>query len=99
MSKPNFEREQSLINNQNRAAEPLYFGWLCTRIEIYSDTAGLKTNVRTLRVGLRPHIELQLSDHPLSLEQRNGIDMDRVIEIAEKMQHNWRHPEWKEKTC
>jgi hypothetical protein len=97
LTKSNFEREQNLLNDQNRTGEPPYFGWLSTRIEIYPDTAALKTKVHTLRVGLKPRIELQPTDHPLSPEQRNGMTVDRVIEIAEKMQHGWKHPKWNAK--
>jgi len=97
LSKSNFEREQRLVNDPKRADEPPYFGWLCTRIEIYPDTASLRTDVHTLSVGLRPLVKLQHTDHPLSLEQQNGITVDRVIEIAEKMEHGWKHPEWNAK--
>jgi len=51
LSKSNFEREQSLVNDPKRVHEPPYFGWLCTRIEIYPDTAALKTSVHTRAVG------------------------------------------------
>jgi hypothetical protein len=98
LSKSNFDREVSLVNDQNRSAEPSYFGWLCTRIEIYPDTVSLKANVHTQKVGLRPLIELQPTEHPLSLEQRNGITQERVIEIAEMMEHGWKHPEWNAKS-
>jgi hypothetical protein len=94
LNKSNFEREQKLVKDPKRSDEPAYFGWLCTRIEIYPDTAGLMTDVHTRRVGLRPLVRVQRSEHPLSLEQRNGISMDRVLDIAEKMHHGWKHPAW-----
>jgi hypothetical protein len=37
-------------------------------------------------VGTRPHIELEPTDHPLAVEQRRGITVARVIEIAEAME-------------
>jgi hypothetical protein len=94
LSKLNFEREQQLVNDPKRTDEPAYFGWLCSRIEIHPDTAGLKTDVHTLRVGLRPLVRVERSNHPLSLEQHSGISTDRVVDIAEKMQHGWKHPDW-----
>jgi hypothetical protein len=30
---------------------------------------------------VRPYIELEPTDHPLAVEQRNGISVDRVAEI------------------
>lgn len=94
LSKSNFEREQSLVNNPERIHEPSYFGWLSSRIEVYPDTAALKTNVHTRAVGTRPYIELQQTDHPLSLEQRDGITTERLVQLAEKIQHGWKHPQW-----
>jgi DNA-binding XRE family transcriptional regulator len=45
-----------------------FFGWLCTRISYYSkDTELLKTTAHYRRSGMRPTIELQASDHPLTL--------------------------------
>lgn len=94
LSKSNWERERELASDPNRVNEPHYFGWLSTRIEIYPDTFAPKTNVHTRAVGVRPAIELQLSDHPLSVEQRTGVSSERLIEIATKIEHLWRHPKW-----
>jgi hypothetical protein len=38
-------------------------------------------------VGERPTITLEATDHPLSLEQRHGITMARVQQIAEAALH------------
>jgi hypothetical protein len=35
----------------------------------------------TQKPGLRPHFELERTDHPLSQEQYNGITPERVKEI------------------
>lgn len=96
LSRANFEREQQLANDPKRLDEPPYFGWLSSRIPICPDTALLKTNVQTQAVGQRPRIELHASDHPLSVEQRTGITEARLIEIAELVEHGWRHPQWNE---
>ncbi len=75
--------------------EPPYFGWLSTRIDcFYPDTAALKTNVRSRRVGDRPFVELEPTEHPLSKEQRGGLTAARLVQIAELIQHGWKHPEW-----
>jgi hypothetical protein len=45
--------------------------------------------VHTRKIGLRPLIELEVTDHALALEQRDGIEADRMREVAETMyQHN-----------
>ena len=47
----------------------------------------LKTNLHTKPVGERPTIELEPTGHPLATEQRDGITMARVRQIAETMMH------------
>jgi hypothetical protein len=37
--------------------------------------------------GIRPYVELEPTSHPLAVEQRLGITLDRVAEIYEKMMH------------
>jgi hypothetical protein len=61
-----------------------FFGWLCSHLELYPETIGLKTHVH-LRADLAPFIELEPTDHPLAIEQRNGITVDRVAAIAEAL--------------
>ena len=65
-----------------------YFGWLCTPVPIYSDTLHLKTNVRSRAPGVVPLIELQECDHPLYRDQRDGISVDRLREIAHAILHS-----------
>lgn len=88
LSKANFERARSLWNDPERVKEPPYFGWLCTLLPGYSqETIHLKTNVRSRKVGERPLIELEPTDHPLAVEQREGITMERVRQLAEVALH------------
>ncbi len=87
LSRENFERASALWETPGREAEPPYFGWLSTRLPLYPDTLNLKTLVHTQPVGLRPSVELEPTDHPLSVEQREGIPWARVQEIAELLLH------------
>jgi hypothetical protein len=88
LSPPNFERMTDLWTTPGRENEPPYFGWLATEIPLYQPTTmNLKTNVHTLAVGQRPVIELEPTDHPLAVEQRTGITVARVQEIAETLLH------------
>jgi hypothetical protein len=64
-----------------------FFGWLNTRLPTYPDTANLKANVRLRDDLLRPLIELEPTDHPLAVEQRNGITAERVAEIYAEAMH------------
>lgn len=58
------------------------FAWLCNAIPLYPQTQPLKTNVHLRNDGMRPFIELEPTDHPLAVEQRGGITLERIAEIA-----------------
>lgn len=87
LSKANYERARKLWRRQGREAEPPYFGWLSTSLVCYPDTINLKTMVHTRPVGERPFVELEPTDHPLAVEQRTGITIERVRQIAEIILH------------
>ena len=60
-----------------------FFGWLCTRINYYDeDTLLLKTQAHFRSGGLRPYIELERTDHPLAIDQSDGITLDKAFEIV-----------------
>ncbi len=89
LSEKNFERMTELWEVAGRESEPQYFGWLSTSLPCYGEeTMLLKTNVHTRPVGQRPFIELEPTDHPLAIEQRNGIALQRVQEFAEAVLHS-----------
>jgi hypothetical protein len=87
LSEQNMKRVRQLWETPGREAEPPYFGWLCTLLPGYPETLHLKTMVHTRAVGKRPFVELEATDHPLAVEQRDGITWDRVKEIAELVLH------------
>jgi hypothetical protein len=88
LSAKNFARACELWTTEGRESEPPYFGWLSTQLPCYPDSLHLKTMVHTRAVGRRPFIELEPTDHPLAIEQRDGITMERVKEIAEAVLHD-----------
>lgn len=88
VSRHNFVRALSLWTTPGREHEPPYFGWLSTRLPLYQpSTLELKAHVHTQPVGQRPLVELGPTDHPLAVEQRTGITLARVQEIAETLRH------------
>ena len=62
--------------------------WLSTSLPCYPDTLNLKAQVQTRPLGMRPYVELEPTDHPLAMEQRTGISIERVREIAECVLHS-----------
>jgi hypothetical protein len=63
-----------------------FFGWLATRIGFYSQaTLGLKTMAHYQGRALRPLIEVEPTNHPLAVDQREGITLERVCEIVHQI--------------
>jgi hypothetical protein len=87
LSEKSFKRMTELLHAEEREKEPAYFGWLSTALPYSETTLNLKTMVHTQAVGLRPKIELEPTSHPLAIEQKQGITMERVQKIAEQMLH------------
>src|SRR5262245_20353992 len=87
LSQENYERFRELYNSHGRENEPPYFGWLCSVLPGYPDTLFLKTSVHLRTKPTCPFIELEPTDHPLSTEQKNGITMEGVREIYERITH------------
>lgn len=86
LSRKSFARYEELYESIDRTDEG-FFGWLCNTVPGYPDTLHLKTNVHLRPHPLRPRIELQLSDHPLAIDQRNGISIARMQEVFEANEH------------
>ena len=61
-----------------------FFGWLCTRISYYQeDSTHLKTMPHFRAGNNCPFIEfLEPTDHPLTIDQRNGITEERAGELC-----------------
>jgi hypothetical protein len=88
LSAENFLKSNELLLVEGREEEAPYFGWLSTELSIYPiTTLTLKTGVHTQEVGAVPLIELEETDHPLAVEQREGITLERVKEIAHLINH------------
>jgi len=82
VSEASFERIAQLWDADIREHERPFFCWLCTELAVYPRTYGLKSNVHLRNGGKRPFIELEPTDHPLAVEQRAGISLQRVEDIA-----------------
>jgi hypothetical protein len=87
LSKKNFDKMVELWDDPKLLDEPAYFGWLSSSIDIYPETLNLKTEVHSRSITERPLIVLEPTEHPLSIEQRDGMTMKRVREIVEHTLH------------
>jgi hypothetical protein len=89
LSEKSFNRLMELWDVDEVETEPPFFGWLNTYLpeNIYPNTLTLKTNVYLRNNKQRPFIHVQPSEHPLAIEQHNGITIERVQQIAEIIMH------------
>jgi hypothetical protein len=85
LSAASFGRADDLWSEEGRESEPPYFGWLSNEVPLYPSTLNLKTKVHSRPIGQRPSIELEPTDHPLAIEQREGITVARVTAIAQSV--------------
>lgn len=86
LSKSNFDRIVERWENP-QPDEPSYFGWVSNSIDVYPETLNLKVSLHNRDARQRPSALLEPTDHPLAIEQRNSITVDRVREIAERAMH------------
>ncbi len=87
LSRPNFEEFVSLMKRADRSAHGPYFGWLSAEFKVYPAAENLRTYAHLRNSGIRPSIELEPTNHPLAVEQREGISVDRVAEIYAAYMH------------
>ena len=88
LSKASFLKWIETYDQQKRSHVGPFFGWLNAALRPYPDTINLKTMVHLRDDGIRPFIELEATDHPLAIEQREGIPASRVAEIYGMMMHD-----------
>jgi hypothetical protein len=89
LSRESFERYADLHDDPRREPGARFVGWLCSAIPGYPDPGD-----EPLRVALHvrpwptlPYLELEPTDYPLAVEQREGITPERVRAIAERVMH------------
>ncbi|MCH8620516.1 DUF2199 domain-containing protein [Undibacterium sp. TS12] len=87
LSKENFVRTHELWEEQGRENEPPYFAWFSSALPYETTTLHLKAKLHTRPVGERPCIELQECDHPLYLQQKQGISWAEVQSLAMRLMH------------
>jgi hypothetical protein len=87
LSRTNFDEYLRCLDSPGRGEVGPYFGWLSAALQTYPDTENLKTMVHPRAPGERPWVELEPTDHPLAVEQREGISVERVAEIYAAYMH------------
>lgn len=86
VSEKNYHLYRAVFDSDSPTSQR-YVGYISNRIDGYPDTLKLIGAAHLRGNGLRPLIELQPTDHPLSLEQRQGISFERAVEIVTPYMH------------
>ncbi len=88
LSEASFARYSELFEDDDRVPGEAFFGWLCNALPEYPDTMFLKTRLHVRAYPSRPSVELEPTDHPLAVDQREGISRERAVELAERLLHD-----------
>lgn len=82
LSEESYERMQRLWDRPDRAQQEPAFGFVSVALPTYEPTTfALKSRVYTRAIGLRPWVELEPTEHPLAVEQRDGIGEERAAAV------------------
>jgi hypothetical protein len=90
LSPKNFALYVETFDSGEQGALGPWFGWFSNRMKGYPETLNLKVQVHPRSGRQRPLIELMDADHPLVVEQREGVTLDRLLEIHALHGHDMR---------
>lgn len=83
LSRENFQRYRDTYDDADQSKLGGMFGWFCNRLPDYPDTLRLQTSVVPQDGNQRPlvYISEAHADHPLFIEQRDGMAQDKLAKI------------------
>ncbi|OYX48494.1 MAG: hypothetical protein B7Y90_09835 [Alphaproteobacteria bacterium 32-64-14] len=87
LKQENFQTYVDQFDNPAPAFGP-FFSWLNSTLWPYPDTFNLPSDLYFRGDNLRPLMRLHTSDHPLALDQHNGVTLDRIAEIYRAWGHD-----------
>jgi hypothetical protein len=87
LSKDSFVEVNTLWNDPERTKAKPYFGWLQTEPTPFAPCLNIQTLVHTREVGAVPFVEVIEENHPLALDQTNGISIEKATELSRALLH------------
>src|SRR6202035_3427906 len=90
LSRENFLRYVTTFDSGEQDGLGPWFRWFCNRLKGYPDTLNLKCQVHPKSGRQRPRVLLESTPHPLAVEQRLGITLDRLLELLATNGHDIR---------
>jgi len=93
LSKQNFQLYVAGFDSGDFGNAGPWFGWFSNSLKCYPPTMNLKCRVHPQPGRTRPLIEIEPTDHPLSVESREGLSYERLLEIFAANGHPLRRGE------
>lgn len=84
VDQPDFIRYTELWDDNGQGSEPPFEGMMANDIDGYPSTSGLMMSIRLKSAESRPDFILTDTNHPLALEQRNGMDIDKLMTMLHR---------------
>ncbi|MGI9422826.1 MAG: DUF2199 domain-containing protein [Hyphomicrobiaceae bacterium] len=87
LSLESFKKWIETYEQKKRSEVGPFFGWLNTQLPFYPNTLNLKTMVHLRDDFLRPTVEVEPTEHPLAIAQRDGISVREAEELVSSLLH------------
>ncbi len=81
LSAANFQLYVDSFDSPRQGELGPWFGWFSNSLKGYPETTSLKCQVHPQNDGQRPFLALEPTEHPLAVEQREGVTLDRLFDI------------------
>lgn len=91
VSDVNFNHYKDVFDDRFQSHVGPFVGWLSNQLPVYAETLALKVRAHLRDEGARPAFELEPTEHPLAVDQRNGISLERLQAIYEATLHDTPH--------
>ena len=89
ITKVTLDRIVDLWETEGRENNPPDDGVLDTNVPGYPNSSGLKVAIVASPVGKKPSIRIKPSEHPLWLDQENGIDELQAVKLEKHALEEW----------
>jgi hypothetical protein len=87
VNQESYDRFAELFPDVERESGESFFGWLCNSLPGYPDTQLLKSYLHVREYPMRPWVELEPTEHPLAVDQREGVSVERALAMASDLLH------------
>jgi hypothetical protein len=82
LSRDSFKRYRRTFRGRAQSKLGSMSSWFSSHCPGYPETFGLTCKIIPQDERMRPLVELEACDHPLSVDQREGVTMERAVELA-----------------